>query len=458
MDYKVSDIQVAGAGAGKTYSMAEKIIVYRENNIIEDKDIIVITYTNFSKNNIENKFRNEFNGIPENVKILTIHKFLLEYIIYPYSNLVFNLVINDACSIPLSDKISFKNKRISELLEKGIIHNEKVFKQAKRTLCICNSDNKDLKKNKEIVLSLFKASVRAIFIDEAQDIDEDVIEIIKYLNNNGIYFYIVGDPKQAIKYPSVFANFINEINSNKDKSFNLHPFNNITRRMPKVHVDISNIICNDDEKQSTISKVKGTIYYMYSNDDNFKEVFNQFQNSESLCYIKKKTADFLTSKSYKIDDVLLKEILVMKNISDDVDAFMYEKTEELFKYIETFQNEQKGLNVFLKKYNITLSKDVYAKIISSLSFIKKDKYIVNTIDKIKGLEKENCLFIIDNSLLDYLFRNKIEENKERNYLYVGLTRSLNNIILVIDTSTLKDKTREYIDNEMRRISISYYSK
>lgn len=458
MDYKISDIQVAGAGAGKTYSMAEKIIEYRKNNITEDKDIIVITYTNFAKNNIEKKFRDEFNGIPENVKILTIHKFLLDYIIYPYSNLVFNLVINDACSIPLPDNISFKNKRISELLEKGIIHNEKVFKQAKRTLCIGNSDNKELKKNKKMVLDLFKASVCAIFIDEAQDADEDVIEIIKYLNNNGIYFYIVGDPKQAIKYPSVFANFINEIKAKEVRSFNLQPFNNITRRMPKIHVNISNIICNDYQKQSTISKVEGTIYYMYSDDDNFKEVFDKFQNPESLCYIKKKTDYFLTGKSYKLDDVLLKEILVTKNISDDTDAFMYEKTQELFKYIETFQNEQKGLNNFLKKYDIILSKNDYAKIISSLSFMKEDKYIVNTIDKIKGLEKENCLFIIDNSLLDYLFRNKIEENKERNYLYVGLTRSLNNMILVIDISTLKDKTRDYIDNEMKKISIPYYAK
>lgn len=197
---------------------------------------------------------------------------------------------------------------------------------------------------------------------------------------------------------------------------------------------------------------------MYSDDDNFKEVFDKFQNSESLCYIKRKTDYFFTSKSYKPDDVLLKEMLITKNISDDADAFIYEKTHELFNYIENFQNEQKGLNYFLKKYNITLSRDDYAKIISTLSFIKEDKYLVNTIDKIKGLEKENCLFIIDNSLLDYLFRNKIEENKERNYLYVGLTRSLGNMLLVIDTSTLKDKTKGYIDSEMKKISIPYYVK
>ena len=457
MDYKVSDIQVAGAGAGKTYSMAKRIIEYRKTNITNDKDIIVITYTNFAKNNIENKFKSEFNGIPENVKILTIHKFLLDYIIYPYSNLVFNRIINDACSIPLSDNILFKNKRISELMEKGIIHNEKVFKQAKRTLCIGNNDKSELKKNKQIVLDLFKASICAIFIDEAQDADEDVIEIIKYLNNNGIYFYIVGDPKQALKYPDVFANFIRDIKTNKIKSFNLQPFNNITRRMPKKHVDISNIICNDNEKQSTISKVEGTIFYMYSDDEKFNEVFDKFQNSESLCYIKKKTEFFSTNYSCKLDNILLKEILVKKNATDDVDAFMYEKIQELFNYIDIFQDKQRGLNVFLKKYNIILSKDDYAKIISSLSFNKIDNYIVNTIDKIKGLEKENCLFIIDNSLLDYLLCNKIEENKERNYLYVGLTRSLNNLIIVIDTSTLKNKTKEYIDNEMKKLSIPYYT-
>ena len=87
MDYKKSKIQIAGAGAGKTYSMAERILEYDKLNS-ESKDIIAITYTNTAKENIYKKVYEKEFKVPERLKIYTIHSFLLEYIIYPYSKYV----------------------------------------------------------------------------------------------------------------------------------------------------------------------------------------------------------------------------------------------------------------------------------------------------------------------------------------------------------------------------------
>ena len=47
-----SKIQIAGAGAGKTYGLAELICNF---NIDNNKKVYAITYTNYAKDNIEEK-------------------------------------------------------------------------------------------------------------------------------------------------------------------------------------------------------------------------------------------------------------------------------------------------------------------------------------------------------------------------------------------------------------------
>lgn len=455
MDYKKSKIQVAGAGAGKTYSMAEQILAYDEYNS-DAKDIIAITYTNNAKENIYKNVYEIKSKIPNRLKICTIHTFLLEYIIYPYSKYIFNKSYKKAVSIPLPTNFVYKAKRISDLERKEIIHNEIVFNKAKQIIVPSNNDSKLTKNKKEVVLNHILSSVSAIFVDESQDLDEDVLNIIKILSSNNVFVYMVGDPKQALKYPKKFDDFAQNIGSKKLYNFECLENNNITRRLPKSHVNISNLICEESQKQTTINELEGNIYYIYSDDSRFKDIYNSFQNEESICYIKKKSAMFNTNKKRMIDVDVLEEIVKELNINDDEDAFLYEKEKELYYLIDEKQDVSQGLNLFLKKYNLRIAKEKYAQIISSLENDNPSIYNVYSIDKVKGLERKKCMFILDKSLLEYLFGIKKDKNKEMNYLYVGLTRSTETLLLVIDVSTIKDINRIEIDSNMNNLNIRKY--
>ena len=456
MNYKKSKVKVACAGAGKTYAMAEEILNFnRYNN--EEKDIIAITYTNTARDNIYNNIYKQNLEIPTRVKISTIHSFLLEYIIYPYSNYILGKKYSKATSIPLSDNIAFKNKRISELGDKQIVHNEKVFKLSKQIIVPYKNDNVLIKKKKEIVLDHILSSISSIFVDESQDLDEDVIKILELLGNSGIYIYMIGDPKQALKYPQVYNQFVNNVAENKIPSFEYLPSNNITRRLPKKHVYISNIVCTNSEKQTTIKEIEGNLKYIYSDDTNFRKVYHSFQNDSSICYIKRRSNQFNTHNKNTIDSILLEEVLKLNLNGDDIDAFLYEKIQELYSLIESNNNIKLGLKIFLNKYKIRLSTNNYAKLISSLDDKQNKDFNILSIDKVKGLEKENCMFILDDSLLEYLFKIKNKRNKEMNYLYVGLTRSSKNLLLVIDVSNLKKFDKDFIDRKMLELKIEKYN-
>lgn len=97
------------------------------------------------------------------------------------------------------------------------------------------------------------ASIDALFIDEAQDLDADALALFEKLSEN-IYAYIVGDPKQSIKYPKDFREFTERVKENRFV-FYILPVNIITRRIPEFHLRTSNLFCPVDEQQTTISDV-----------------------------------------------------------------------------------------------------------------------------------------------------------------------------------------------------------
>ena len=69
------EIQVAGAGAGKTFGMAEKIIECFDPK--SHRDIFAITFTNAAADNIVDELIKQKGFLPENIKVSTIHTFLL---------------------------------------------------------------------------------------------------------------------------------------------------------------------------------------------------------------------------------------------------------------------------------------------------------------------------------------------------------------------------------------------
>ncbi|NMB10124.1 MAG: UvrD-helicase domain-containing protein, partial [Tissierellia bacterium] len=86
MSIRLNEIQIAGAGAGKTYSLAKRLI-NEYNNTEDNKSIYAITFTNAAKKNIKDRVNESLGFIPSNIIITTIHGFLLNEIIYPFNKL-----------------------------------------------------------------------------------------------------------------------------------------------------------------------------------------------------------------------------------------------------------------------------------------------------------------------------------------------------------------------------------
>ena len=78
--------------------------------------------------------------------------------------------------------------------------------------------------------------------------------------------------------------------------------------------------------------------------------------------------------------------------------------------------------------------------------------VVRSIEAIKGLEAERCLFILSRDLAPYLFGEKAEDNKTSHLLYVALTRSLEHLTILITKEVEESYTRQTIENFFNKIT------
>ena len=452
----LSQIQIAGAGAGKTYTLAEKILV-RHHKKDNDKIIYAISFTNYAKRNIEQRVAELNNGLmPSDICIETVHSFLLNEIIYPFSQYYFGKAFSKATSMKLPIEIKLQKYQLKRVNERGIIHNSQVFNKAKQMIVDGKGETKAKHRKKELIIEYLQASVDALFIDEAQDLDADALTLFGKLSES-IYAYIVGDPKQSIKYPKDFREFAERIRENNSVFHMLSP-NTITRRMPECHLRISNLFCPADEQQTTISDVKGEIYYLYSTDEKFSKLYELFDFLKALIYIRQETDTFTTQDFktvFSLEESVREKLLEKINSDYDSDAFV-KAIEKYFINMTLKKGEKGAIQSFTKHFDITLENNEYAKLINDLKIENKEKKLkVKSIDKIKGLENELCMFIMDNTMLEYLFGKKQETNKEMMRLYVALTRSKSDLILVIDKLSIKKFTDKQIEKGFFELNIPY---
>lgn len=452
----LSQIQIAGAGAGKTYTLAEKILV-RHHKKDNDKIIYAISFTNYAKRNIEQRVAELNNGLmPSDICIETVHSFLLNEIVYPFSQYYFGKAFSKATSMKLPIEIKLQKYQLKRMNERGIIHNSQVFNKAKQMIVDGKGEIKAKHRKKELIIEYLQASVDALFIDEAQDLDADALTLFGKLSES-IYAYIVGDPKQSIKYPKDFREFTERIREN-DSVFHMLPPNTITRRIPECHLRISNLFCSAGEQQTTISDIKGEIYYLYSTDEKFSKLYELFEFLKALIYIRQETDTFTTQDSktvFSLEESVREKLLEKINSDYDSDAFV-KSIEKYFINLTLKKGEKGAIRSFTKHFGITLENNEYAKLINDLKIENKEKKLkVKSIDKIKGLENELCMFIMDDTMLEYLFEKKQETNKEMMRLYVALTRSKSDLILVIDKPGIKKFTDKQIEKGFSKLNIPY---
>jgi len=455
------EIQIAGAGAGKTYNLSQRVIEFHKANT-SHKIIYAITYTNAAKKKINQEIIKGLGYVPDQVRIETVHSFFLNEIIYPYSHLTVSEAYNNAVSHSLPSVHAFRNKKISLLKQRHIIHNESVFNKAKIVIDRTNSKhtNKAKKAKVDFVISHIAAKISHVFIDEAQDLDEDALRVFEVLGDNAIAIYMIGDPKQAIKYPNAFRNFLKQSTGEK---FTILPNNNITKRLPSEILKLSNALCLAEEKQSNNSAKSGKVVYIKSSNSKYHAIINHYKALEQLIYIEEKEGCYDTHSSRHLFLPLsLEDKLSVLAIDRDLDSRLF--VASILSYIaERLKSSSSAtiINWLAKFCDLRLEKHEYAELKEHLDIAKLQgtgsKHVISSIEAVKGLESEVCIFVLNQTMYDYITQNVPQakhHNKNWNKVYVALTRSCNTLIIAIDAELFSRNSIMEIENYFMSLGIS----
>jgi superfamily I DNA/RNA helicase len=443
-------IVVAGAGAGKTTSMAQMVLA-RYKEITDQKIIYVITYTNAASDHIKKKII-ELNGcIPKYIFIETLHSFLIKEFIFPFHHLLYDQQFNKVSLIKLPDNHMHKAYKIKELNNNNYIHVEKVTETAKWVTCGKTGDKKKVKTKREKILMIIKRYLDSIFIDEAQDMDKHFTDVIEVLDEVGINICLVGDPKQDLRGRNAFKGLI--IAHKEDVIY--HPENH---RCAVSHVVLANSYISEEEQQTPESKELGKLSYALESKINIADLF--YPKNWDHSYILKKNERFVThtvdnavadkNLSYELKSLVQKTSIkekeidkivyyIKKNVIKDLKKISYSK---IFHRLERF-------------LSIRLTEQDRGKLSSAFTLVKEvpgeKGIVVKSIDSVKGLEGERCLFILTTDLANYLFRENTEQNKMLNYLYVALTRSKKELMILVTTEVEEKYGKDFIDSQFKEL-------
>ena len=437
---------VAGAGSGKTTTIIGKIN-YLLNNGYQEKDILCISFTNASTNDLKKKLNNS-------VDVFTFHKLslnilnetkknyklcdsnLLEKIIDFYINKIFEskkkkknflkYVSNVSNFKKLSlrfinlfkannydelkykemfikiNKIKSKDKRLNHLMI--LINIINIYKLYQLELNSCRElDFNDLiiKATKEIKFTTFTDKYKYIVIDEFQDTSLVRLNLIQEIyKKNNCKIFCVGDDFQSIYQftgcdLSIFLNF--------KKYF----------------------------KNSCIKKLKMT-----------------YRNPQQLINV---AGNFIMKNKNQIKKILKSN----KSIKTPIKIVYLKNNKSLLNLINNLNTNY----MILGRNN----KDIY-------KYFNKDEIIKKNIDyftihKSKGLEADNIIIInlsddydsipskIKNEyLIDLLLGNQKDiYYEERRLFYVALTRTKNNVYLIVSKNNKSEFIKELIKDYRKYI-------
>ena len=427
-------VNVAGAGAGKTTKMADLIT---EFYIPEGKIVFCIAFTNAAADNIENKVAEKLGSVPNNIKISTIHSFLYQELIAPFYYFLYRKHFEQLSVIELPNDQKYKRTKLSELENGNVLHYTLIPEKAKWVVYQKSGDTKAIKELRKKLLDYFAGYCAAIFVDEAQDISKDIKHILDSLNQAGIDVVLYGDPKQDVKGLGCFKEIID---NTTDVRYIPDCF-----RCPQIHLNLSNKLATDAQRQvASKHNAAGSLEVVFESDiDDVRQLL--YDGNYGLHYISMKRDRFEThekqEKNKRFEALYHEVYRAMADKWDGVKSEIEIRRAAFYiteKMLEAFD---KGVNVAriisewvkTKAFN-SLPRQKYAQMASVFqcrSVVTNDIPVVSSIESIKGLEAERCLFILTTDLAPYLFGKKTEDNKTSHLLYVALTRSLDNLTILV---------------------------
>lgn len=427
---------VAGAGSGKTFTIVNKIKFLLDNNIYKENELLIISFTNESVNDLKRK-------IDYNLDIMTFHK------------LAINLINNPNMKISNEYYLKFI---INEYFNSYGKYNKKQNKLIKRILQEVDIDN--LKKLIFTFINLYKSNYNDInyllnLYQKSHFINKIYFKIILeiyHIYNQELESSNLYDFNDMIKIAT--NNIINNQIKTNYKYIIIDEFQDTSLNRFKL---INAIIKQNNAKIFVVGDDYQSIYrFTGCNLDIFLN-FNKLVNNLNIINLDynyrnpKEIIDVANSFIMKNKNQIKKETICLKNINKPIKICFYKNKrtaiEKILKYIDT-------------KYLI-------------LGRNNKDKDLFNvqdkpflTIHKSKGLEEDNIILInltnnnnsLPSKIKNHKIINKIIKTdyypyeEERRLFYVALTRTRNNIYLLVPKSNysifikeLMKKYKNYIE-------------
>jgi len=450
MAEKIGKIIIAGAGSGKTYTMAHDIVKHLRNTK-SSKKIYAITYTNSAKRNIINEVYEILKYYPSNLEISTIHSFLLNNIVFPYSSFSIDEIYSECSIANLPAEPQYRNYRIKQYKNENVIHSDVVISKSRSIFCEKKTDNKKTKSKKQIVREHFYSDLEALFIDEAQDMDKNFFDFLLQIRMDGFFTYIVGDINQAVKKVGEFEEFFEDYKG----LYNVE-INTLSRRCPDKHLVLSNHFIEKEYHQTSISTNEGKLFYLFESDPFFNITFSK---ENALKFIRQKYGSFDT-RSYNLEYFeFVKPIeKYIHSIGGDIEARKYDFTQRIMELKNKDKDDKDIMQWLLKQCKSpSLDRREFASMINQISRapIKKENSILS-IEKAKGLGNESCFFVIDNTMYNRLVEMKRVNDKINNQLYVALTRSKDELIFVVPNNLEEKYDKESIQKNLQHLGINKY--
>lgn len=421
---------VAGAGSGKTFTIVNKIKFLLDNNIYKENELLIISFTNESVNDLKRK-------IDYNLDIMTFHK------------LAITLINNPNMKISNEYYLKFI---INEYFNSYGKYNKKQNKLIKRILQEMDIDN--LKKLIFTFINLYKSNYNDInyllnLYQKSHFVNKIYFKIILeiyHIYNQELESSNLYDFNDMIKIAT------NNINNNQIKTnykyIIIDEFQDTSLNRFKL---INAIIKQNNAKIFVVGDDYQSIYrFTGCNLDIFLN-FNKLVNNLNIINLDynyrnpKEIIDVANSFIMKNKNQIKKETICLKNINKPIKICFYKNKrtaiEKILKYIDTKY-------LILGRNN--KDKDLFN--IQDKSFL--------TIHKSKGLEEDNIILInltnnnnsLPSKIKNHKVINKIIKTdyypyeEERRLFYVALTRTRNNIYLLVPKSNYSIFIKELMKN------------
>ena len=413
---------IAGAGAGKTFTITQKIIYLIENKIYAPEEILIISFTNKSVADLQKK-------INYNCSILTFHKLAIQ-ILRDY-NINFNLV-NDTYLEFLTNEF-FHSLDAPKLIKEILLYFKEYdyqkflktykYQEFKKLLITilkiyktngCTKDDFQRIYPKNNFLSKYFYIIKTIYEQElisthSYDFDDLIIKATEVLNSFYRYKYIIVDEFQDTS--TIRFNLVNKLRiiNNAflfvvgDDYQSIYHFSGCNINL---FLDFPKLIPN-----SQVLKLKYT-----------------YRNSQELIDI---AAKFVMKNKKQIS----KDLISNKHITNPIEFIYYINPQKSF---EKLYKKVKKINPDLLVLGRN-NKDI-------LEFSQDNSINYLTVHSAKGLEAENVILINMTDRI-YGFPNQIQNNKlleelhpsdkeilfaeERRLFYVALTRTKNKIYIMV---------------------------